>query len=135
MRRQRAVFLLLIHMLSHLDVLHKTEDLLSKQTYMVIKSNREMCICTTDVRDINNKEMRQMHELNNRIKDVLDSHKPETKEKKYINDDDLVLMHAILSVFTKEYKNTQTSAFDDFLNELNKPVEQPKPQVVEDEDE
>ena len=99
---------------------------------MVIKSNREMCICTTDVRDINNKEMRQMHELNNRIKDVLDSHKPEAKEKKYINDDDLMLMHAILSVFTKEYKNTQTSAFDDFLNELNKPVEQSTSQANED---
>jgi len=99
---------------------------------MVIKSNREMCICTTDVRDINNKEMRQMHELNNRIKDVLDSHKPESKEKKYINDDDLVLMHAILSVFTKEYKNTQTSAFDDFLNDLNKPVEHPKHVLNED---
>lgn len=76
--------------------------------------------------------MRQMHELNNRIKDVLDSHKPESKEKKYINDDDLVLMHAILSVFTKEYKNTQTSAFDDFLNDLNKPVEHPKHVLNED---
>ena len=123
------MFLLLIHMLSHLDVLHKTENLFSNNTYMVIKSNREYCLSSTDVRDINNKEMRQMHELNNRIKDVLDSHKPEAKEKKYISDDDLVLMHAILSVFTKEYKNTQTSAFDDFLNELNKPVKQPKPQI------
>ena len=96
------------------------------QIHMTIKSNREMCICTTDVRDINNKEMRQMHELNNRIEDVLASHKPESKEKKYINDDDLKLMHAILSVFTKEYKNTQTSAFDDFLKEQDKPAEEPK---------
>lgn len=96
---------------------------------MTIKSNREMCICTTDVRDINNKEMRQMHELNARIQDVLESHKPEAKEKKYINDDDLKLMHAILSVFTKEYKNTQTSAFDDFLNEQDKSVEEPKPKL------
>lgn len=85
-----------------------------------------MCICTTDVRDINNREMKQMHELNARIQDVLESHKPEAKEKKYINDDDLKLMHAILSVFTKEYKNTQTSAFDDFLKEQEKPVEEPK---------
>lgn len=99
---------------------------------MKIISNREYCLSSTDVRDINNKEMRQMHELNNRIQDVLDSHKPESKEKKYINDDDLQLMHAILSVFTKEYSNTQTSAFDDFLKEQEKPVEQPQQQ---DEDE
>lgn len=102
---------------------------------MVIKSNREYALTSTDVRDINNKEMRQMHELNLRIKDVLDSHKPESKEKKYISDDDLQLMYAILSVFTIEYSSTQTSTFDDFLNKLNKPVEQPKQQVVEDEDE
>lgn len=93
---------------------------------MTIKSNREYALTSTDVRDINNKEMRQMHELNNRIEDVLNSHKPESKEKKYINDDDLKLMHAILSVFTKEYKSTQTSAFDDFLKEQEKAVEQPK---------
>jgi hypothetical protein len=84
---------------------------------MEIKSNREYCLASTDVRGINNKEMRQMFELKNRINDVLDSHKPEAKEKKYINDDDLKLMGAILSVFTKEYSSTQTSAFDDFLKE------------------
>lgn len=95
---------------------------------MKIISNREYCLSSTDVRGINNKEMRQMHELNNRIQDVLNSHKPESKEKKYISDDDLQLMHAILSVFTKEYSNTQTSAFDDFLKEQEKPVEQPQKQ-------
>lgn len=99
---------------------------------MKIISNREYAIASTDVRGINNKEMRQMHELNNRIQDVLGSHKPENKEKKYISDDDLNLMHAILSVFTKEYESTQTSAFDDFLKEQEKPVEQPQQQ---DEDE
>lgn len=95
---------------------------------MKIISNREYAIASTDVRDINNKEMRQMYELNNRIQDVLNSHKPNSKKKKYINDDDLKLMHAILSVFTKEYKNTQKSAFDDFLKEQDKPVEQPQQQ-------
>lgn len=99
---------------------------------MKIISNREYCLSSTDVRGINNKEMRQMHELNNRIQDVLDSHKPDSKEKKYISDDDLKLMHAILSVFTKEYNNTQTSAFDDFLKEET-PVE--KPQKEEEDDE
>jgi uncharacterized protein YcbX len=92
---------------------------------MTIKSNREYCLSSTDVRDINNKEMRQMHELNVRIQDVLESHKPDSKEKKYISDDDLKLMHAILSVFTKEYSSTQTSAFDDFLKQ-EKPVEPEK---------
>jgi hypothetical protein len=82
---------------------------------MKIQLNREYALASTDVRDINNKEMRQMFELNNRIVEILDSHKPEAKEKRYISDDDLTLMHAILSVFTKEYSNTQTSAFDDFL--------------------
>lgn len=94
---------------------------------MKITSNREYALCSTDVRDINNKEMRQMHELKNRIKDVLDSHKGdgEKKERKYISDDDLKLMHAILSVFTKEYSSTQTSAFDDFLKEQDIPGDQP----------
>lgn len=95
---------------------------------MKIISNREYAIASTDVRGINNKEMRQMHELNARIQDVLESHKPESKEKRYISDDDLKLMHAILSVFTKEYESTQTSEFDDYLKELNRPVAQPQEQ-------
>lgn len=90
---------------------------------MIIKSNREYCLASTDVHDINNKEMRQMHELNNRIKSVLDSHKEGSEKREYINDDDLNLMHAILSVFTKEYANTQTSAFDDFLKEQDAEAE------------
>lgn len=92
---------------------------------MKIKGNEAYGIVSTDVMDINNKEMQQMHELKNNIKSVLDSHKPDSKEKKYINDDDLKLMYAILSVFTKEYESTQTSAFDDFLKEVEKPVEKP----------
>lgn len=102
---------------------------------MKVISNREFALTSTDVRGINNKEMRQMYELNNRIVEVLDSHKPDSKEKKYISDDDLKLMHAILSVFTKEYSSTQTSAFDDFLAEQDKPVDKlPEPQLVEFED-
>lgn len=84
---------------------------------MKIIENREYAVVNTDIRNINNKEMRQMHELNNRIKDVLDSHKPDSKEKKYVNDDDLRLVHAILSVFTKNFSNTQTSVFDEFLKQ------------------
>lgn len=88
---------------------------------MNIKSEKSYAIVGTTICDINNREMRQMHELNARIQIVLESHKPNSKEKKYISDDDLNLMHAILSVFTQEYADTQTSAFDDFLNEENEP--------------
>ena len=99
---------------------------------MKIISNREYAIASTDVRGINNREMRQMYELNKRIVDVLDSHKPESKKKKFISDDDLSLMHAVLSVFTKEYESTQNSAFDDFLKEQEKPAEQPQQQSDDD---
>lgn len=102
---------------------------------MKVISNREYALSSTDVRDINNREMRQMYELKNRIKDVLDSHKPDSKEKKYINDDDLKLMHAILSVFTKEYSSTQNSAFDDFLAEQEKQAEKSVDTPVEDPEE
>ena len=102
---------------------------------MKIVSNREYALASTDVHDINNREMRQMYELKNRIKDVLDSHKPDSKEKKYINDDDLKLMHAILSVFTKEYSSTQNSAFDDFLAEQEKQTEKPVDTPVEEPEE
>lgn len=95
---------------------------------MEITSNKSYAIVSTTIRDINNREMRQMHELKNNIKNVLDSHKPDSKEKKYISDDDLKMMHAILSVFTKEYESTQVSAFDDFLKESEKPAEQPQQQ-------
>lgn len=80
----------------------------------------------TSITDINNREMEQMCELKNHIKDVLDSHKPNAKEKKYINDDDLKLAHAMLSVFTKEFSAAQKeSAFDAFLKEqaAEKPAE------------
>jgi hypothetical protein len=97
---------------------------------MEIKTIEKYAVVATDIKGINNNEMRQMHELKKRIDDVLISHKPNSTEKKYISDDDLKLMHAILSVFTKEYSNTQTSAFDDFLKEAE---EQLKQQVDEDE--
>lgn len=88
---------------------------------MNIKSEKSYAIVGTTICDINNREMRQMHELNARIQVVLESHKPDSKEKKYISDDDLNLMHAILSVFTQEYADTQTSAFDKFLSEDSEP--------------
>jgi hypothetical protein len=103
---------------------------------MKIVSNREYCLASTDVRGINNKEMRQMHELKNRIAEVLNSHLPNVKEKKYVNDDDLKLMHAILSVFTKEYSSTQTSAFDDELKAIDEKVKKmlETPETPQEED-
>lgn len=92
---------------------------------MTIKSNSSFGVVGYSIMDVNLNEMRQMHELKDNIKSVLDSHKPDSKEKKYISDDDLKMMHAILSVFTKDYEPTQKSAFDEFLKEENKPAEQP----------
>lgn len=90
---------------------------------MKIISNREYAISSVDVRGINCKELRQMHELNARIQCVLESHKEGSNKREYISDDDLMLMHAILTTFTGEYANTQTSAFDDYLKSQDKPVE------------
>lgn len=95
---------------------------------MNIKSEKSYAIVGTTICDINNREMRQMHELNLRIKNVLDSHKKDSEKKEYISDDDLKLMHAILSVFTKEYSSMQESAFDDYLKELSK-QEKPQPKI------
>lgn len=89
---------------------------------MDIKLNKRFAVCSMDICNVNGREMRQMHELKIRIKHVLDSHKPEAKDRKYVNDDDLKLMYAVLSVFTKEYEETQSSAFDDFLAEQDKPA-------------
>lgn len=69
-----------------------------------------------------------MHEMKERITQVLNSHKDEKVKNDYLTDDELKFMHAILHVFTKEYSQTQTSAFDDFLKEQDKPAEQPQKQ-------
>lgn len=95
---------------------------------MKILKNHGTGVVSYDINNVNLNEMRQMHELKNRINDVLDSHKPESKEKKYINDDDLKLMHAVLSVFTKDYEGNTESAFDAFLKEQQKTVDKlPEP--------
>jgi hypothetical protein len=93
---------------------------------MTIKSNISTGVVGYNIMDVNLNEMRQMAELKNRINDVLASHAKDSKEKKYVDDDDLKLMKAILSVFTKDYKDATTSAFDEFLKEQEKPAEQPK---------
>lgn len=87
---------------------------------MRIESNTSIGVVGYNIMDVNLNEMRQMAELKDRINDVLVSHTKDSKEKKYVNDDDLKLMHAILSVFTKDYKDTTTSAFDKFLKDKEK---------------
>lgn len=93
---------------------------------MQIRKRTSVGVVGYDITDVCLNEMRQMHELNNRVVDVLNSHKPEAKEKKYVDDADLKLMHSILSVFTKDYEGTIVSAFDEFLANENKP-ESPAP--------
>ena len=101
---------------------------------MDIKKKTNIGVVGYDIDDVNLNEMRQMAELKDKINDVLKSHAKDSKEKKYVNDDDLKLMHAILSVFTKDYESTKKSAFDDFLKEHEK-ENKPKPQPKEPEEE
>lgn len=101
---------------------------------MNIRPKQSYAIVGYNIEDVNLNEMRQMAELKNKINDVLKSHTKDSKEKKYVNDNDLKLMHAILSVFTKDYESTKESAFDDFLKEHEKENE-PKPQPKEPEEE
>ena len=99
---------------------------------MKTNCNRGMGITSIDILGVNMLEMRQMSELNNRIKNVLDSHKENNEKKEYVSDDDLKQMRAILSVLTKDYSNTLSSAFDDELKAMQqekpqeKPVEKPE---------
>jgi hypothetical protein len=103
---------------------------------MKIIQNREYALASTDVRGINNREMRQMNELKEKIGKILENHKVSDEDLKkskssriYASDDELKLMFAILSVFTNEFSNTQVSAFDDFMKEQDKPVEQQQDKI------
>jgi hypothetical protein len=103
---------------------------------MKIIQNREYALASTDVRGINNREMRQMNELKEKIGKILENHKVSDEDLKkskssriYASDDELKLMFAILSVFTNEFSNTQVSAFDDFMKEQDKPVEQQQDEI------
>lgn len=96
---------------------------------MTIKSNISTGVVGYNIMDVNPNEMGQMVELNNRINDVLASHAKDSKERKYVSDDDLRFMRAILSVFTKEYKGEITSAFTDFLMAEHEKEEEKKPKI------
>lgn len=107
---------------------------------MNIKQNNSYGVESYNIERVNLNEMRQMVELKNRINDVLDSHTKDSEEKKYVDDNDLRLMRAILSVFTRDYSNNTESEFDKFLKaeqkkKKEKPVEQPQQQEEKIEDE
>lgn len=86
---------------------------------MKIEKEQGWCTTSIDVCGINATEIRQMHEMKNRVRQVLDSHKNKEIKNDYLKDDELEFIHAILYAFTKEYSSSQTSAFDDALKELN----------------
>lgn len=102
---------------------------------MEIKTIERYAVIAIDINGINNKEMRQMHEMKERIAQVINSHKDEKVKNEYLTDNELMMIHAILHVFTKDFpaSSSQISAFDDALKELNKPVEE-KPTIPVGED-
>lgn len=86
---------------------------------MEIKFEESRAIVGASFLNVNSKEMRQMYEMKERIAAVLNSHKGENLKKEYLSDEELSMLHAILHAFTKGYVSiTQTSAFDDALEEL-----------------
>jgi hypothetical protein len=99
---------------------------------MNIKSDYGRGIISTDVVGINNCEMRQMCDIKERIAQVLISHKNEKLKNEYLTDDELKMLHAMLRVFTKEYSESQTSAFDDELKAIEEEeknmTKEPEPQ-------
>ncbi len=83
---------------------------------------------TATIVEFNNLEMRQVAEMANRIECVLNSHKDEKVKNEYLSDDELERCRVILSVISKEYKNTEVSAFDEELAKRNAPKDAEKPQ-------
>lgn len=80
--------------------------------------------------EFNNLEMRQVAEMATRIEEVLNTHKDEKVKNEYLSDDELERCHVILSVISREYKNSEVSAFDEALAKLKdatKPEEKPQP--------
>lgn len=90
---------------------------------MKVIKNREYCVSSVDVRGINANEMETMVKLNEKIIDVLASHA--TDSKKYVSDEDLKLMSAILSVFTEDFKIEMKNSFFDYLEKQKKVDAQP----------
>lgn len=98
---------------------------------MTTKTNYGNAIVSVDILDINAVEMRQMCELEQRIAEVLYSHINKVDadgnpiKAQYLSDDELRMMRAILFTFTRDYKSSTSSMFDDVLKELK--AQEPKP--------
>ena len=97
---------------------------------MKIENEKSYAVVSTTICDINNREMRQMYELRERISHVLNTHKDEKLKNEYLTDNELEMAMTILTVFTREWSDTQTSAFDDALKELhNTPKDEPSVEI------
>lgn len=77
-------------------------------------------ITQTNILGINNNEVRFMQEMNNRVKEVLFSHKVPQGKKLYLTDDDLLGITAILSTLTKGCKFNEKNEFADAKTALGK---------------
>lgn len=94
---------------------------------MRINSKRGFGVISTSIEEINNVEMRQMVEMKQKVKRILDSHK-DNEKKEYISDDDLTIIFAMLSVFTEGQEDEWfTSSFDDFLKKQETEAAEPHP--------
>lgn len=85
---------------------------------MEIKQKSDYGVVATTISNVNNNEMRTMCSLKEKIENVLNTHK-DGQKKEYLSDDDLLLLHAVLHVFTRDFETNSTNAFEDALKELN----------------
>lgn len=103
---------------------------------MNIKKRTSIGVVGYDIDDVNLNEMRQLATLKDEIAEVLISHRPEVKDKKYLSDTSLKLAFAVLRVFTKEYVADNKSSFDDELKLVEQEEKNMKvsPAPVDDEE-
>lgn len=78
---------------------------------MRINKNYGEGVTSLDILNLNMVEVRQMVEMKQHIAEVLNSHNDKETKNKYLSDDDLKLLHAMLVVFTKEIELESSSAF------------------------
>ena len=84
---------------------------------MEIKQKSDFGVVATTISNVNNNEMRTMCSLKKKIEDVLNTHK-DGQKKEYLSDDDLLLLHAVLHVFTRDFETNNANAFEAALEEL-----------------
>lgn len=87
---------------------------------MKIKTNEAFATISTDILGINNREMRQMCDMKDRIAQVLSSHSDEKVKNEYLSDNELKMLLCILHVLTKDFDLCDTSEFSNALKELEK---------------